>query len=58
MGMHYLILMSSEVFKGNITYLKAFSEMPSVAEWTARPTHRLVTAGRKRRRDAKLCSYN
>lgn len=36
--MHYLTLMSSEGFKGNITYLNTFSEMPSAAGHTAWPT--------------------
>lgn len=36
--MHYLTLMSSEGFKENITYLSAFSGMPSEAGQTAWPT--------------------
>lgn len=58
MGMHYLTLMSSEVFKGNITYPNAFSEMPSAAGHTAGPTDGQVTAGQRKRSDASLCIYN
>lgn len=44
MGMHYLILMSSQVFKGNVTYLNAFSEMRG---WTDGTTNGQASLSRQ-----------